>query len=104
MPFAILNLVGALGVSIVGLGTVVASGFFNLDPLFTGPFAYSFFVAMLIGGLIAIIASILGCATFKIRSQPLAKCYGFLLVPPLVIFIILARILGSLPRDFTQFC
>lgn len=104
LPFAIINLICALGVCTVGLGVVVASGIFNLDPLFTGQFAYSFFLAMLISGLIAIIASILGCATYKIRSKTLASCYGIMLVPAFIIFIVLAAILGKLPRDFSQFC
>ena len=101
LPFAIINLICALGVCTVGLGVVVASGFFNHDPLLTGQFAYSFFVSMLISGLIAIIASILGCATFKIKSRTLAVCYGILLVSVFVIFIVLASLLGNLPRDFS---
>jgi branched-subunit amino acid ABC-type transport system permease component len=103
-PFAIINLVCALGVCTVGLGVVVASGLFNLDPLFKGKFGDSFFVAMIIAGLAAIIASLLGCATFKIKSRTLAICYGAVLLPTFIILIVLAALLGSLPEDLTQFC
>jgi ABC-type spermidine/putrescine transport system permease subunit I len=96
----------SLAILTIGVGTTVASGYWNLDRFFNNPgtlrtFADSFFVAMIIVGLSCIVISLLGCALYKIESKVLPACYGSFLIPIWIIFVVLASTLGSILRPGT---
>lgn len=99
-PFACINLLLSIALFAIGVGTCVASGYLNMDRFYASPgtlrsFGDSFFVAMLIVGLAAIIVSIIGCSMIKIESRALPACYGCCLFPIWIIFVVLAAVIGG---------
>lgn len=92
-PFAWWNCLLAVGVFAIGVGTVIIAGYLQNDKFFAAPgslqkFQSSMFVAVLIVGLASIAASLLGCATLRIRSRVIPVTFFVLLTPILAIFIV----------------
>jgi ABC-type branched-subunit amino acid transport system permease subunit len=92
-PFAWWNCLLSIGVFAIGVGTVIISGYLQNDVFFASPgnlqkFQSSMFVAILIVGLAAIAASLLGCATLRIRSKVIPITFCMLLTPIFVIFVV----------------
>ena len=72
MPFAIINMLLAIGVLTCGFGVTVAAGYYNTDRFLNSPgplreYSDSIVLCMLIGGLLMIIASLLGIALIRLR-------------------------------------
>lgn len=96
--FAILNLIFSIMLAGVGVGVVVAAGYFVNDRFFSalGPlriFTDQFFVAMIIAGLTTFVVAILGSAMMKVENRILPKCYGLFLIPLWIIYVTLAAVL-----------
>ena len=101
LPFAIVNLLMAIVTFGVGIAIVVCADIYNTDRFLNSPgelrdYSDSIVTAMLIGGLLCIILSIMGCAVIKVESLALPRVYGILLIPCFIIFIVCTAKFGAL--------
>jgi len=101
LPFAIINLVMACCVCIIGFGVTIAAGYYNTDRFLNSPgplrvYSDKIVTAMLIGGLSCIVLSLLGCALIHVEHLALPRCYGVLLIPCTLIFIICSAMFHNL--------
>lgn len=100
-PFAIANLLMATVVFVIGVGVVVSAGYLNTDRFLSSKgllrdYADPIVTAMLVGGLMCIIISLLGCAVIRVENIVLPRCYGIFLIPSFIIFLVCTVQLGAL--------
>lgn len=92
-PCALANAILACGVLTVGIGIVVAAGYYNTDRFLNSPgelrkYSDRIVTAMMVAGLLCICVSLLGCATIKIESRILPRVYGIFLIPAFIICLV----------------
>lgn len=100
-PCALLNVIMALAVLVIGISLFIVGGAFQLDGFFQTEgklkdYSDGIFLALVIMGSISILGAICGCASGWIPHKVLSMLFGLLLTPIWIVFLVLMLTTGGI--------